>query len=249
MDITDVRVKLIMDSSDRLKAVCTVTFDQSFVVRDVKVVEGTNGLFVAMPSRKLTANCPKCRSKNHVRARHCNECGSKLSSQEHLAVDQEGRSKLHRDIAHPITADFRAIMQEKVIEAFREECDGLEEERPDEVNKNVEANADDESCEPESSNKESDEYSAMIADLKGPKGSDDDRGNRSGGRPSGGRSSGGRQSSGRSSGGRSSSGSSSGGREGNGRESSGRESGGRDKVAGGRDKDAGGRGRGQRGDG
>lgn len=51
MNITDVRVRKI-NVEGKMKAVVSVTFDNAFVVHDVKVVEGTNGLFVAMPSRK-----------------------------------------------------------------------------------------------------------------------------------------------------------------------------------------------------
>ena len=55
MDITEVRIKLMEESEDRLRAFCSITFDQAFVVRDLKIIEGTNGPFVAMPSRKMTA--------------------------------------------------------------------------------------------------------------------------------------------------------------------------------------------------
>jgi len=51
MNITDVRIRKI-NIEGKMKAVVSVTFDNSFVVHDVKVVEGQNGLFVAMPSRK-----------------------------------------------------------------------------------------------------------------------------------------------------------------------------------------------------
>ena len=51
MNITDVRIRKI-NQDGRMKAIVSVTFDNAFVVHDVKVVEGTNGLFVAMPSRK-----------------------------------------------------------------------------------------------------------------------------------------------------------------------------------------------------
>lgn len=51
MEITDVRVRKL-NSEGKLKAVVSITFDNEFVVHDVKVVEGTSGLFVAMPSRK-----------------------------------------------------------------------------------------------------------------------------------------------------------------------------------------------------
>lgn len=123
MEISDVRVKLIEEPNDRLKAVCSITLDEVFVVRDLKVVEGTSGLFVAMPSRKLTAHCPRCRSKNHLRARFCNDCGSKLPPPRTGGGDPESRTKLHRDIAHPINTEFRELVQERVIQAFHQELE------------------------------------------------------------------------------------------------------------------------------
>ena len=51
MEITDIRVRKI-NSDGRMKAVVSVTFDNAFVVHDIKVVEGDKGLFIAMPSRK-----------------------------------------------------------------------------------------------------------------------------------------------------------------------------------------------------
>jgi len=51
MEITDIRVRKI-NSEGRMKAVVSVTFDGSFVVHDIKVIEGQEKLFVAMPSRK-----------------------------------------------------------------------------------------------------------------------------------------------------------------------------------------------------
>jgi stage V sporulation protein G len=51
MKITDVRVKLV-SSESRLRGVATITFDESFVVHDIRIIEGENGIFVAMPSKK-----------------------------------------------------------------------------------------------------------------------------------------------------------------------------------------------------
>ncbi len=51
MKITDVRVKVV-NSESRLRGVATITFDDSFVVHDIRIIEGENGLFVAMPSKK-----------------------------------------------------------------------------------------------------------------------------------------------------------------------------------------------------
>ena len=78
MVITEVRIKLCEANSERLLAFCSVTFDNAFVVRDLKIIEGTSGPFVAMPSRKLTAHCPRCSMKNHLRAPFCNHSGSQL---------------------------------------------------------------------------------------------------------------------------------------------------------------------------
>lgn len=120
MEISDVRVKLMDNATDRLKAVCSITFDEEFVVRDLKVVDGTNGLFVAMPSRKLAVHCPQCRHKNHLRARFCNDCGAKLPPNR-VAADANGRVRLHRDIAHPINPAFREMVQTKIIERYTAE--------------------------------------------------------------------------------------------------------------------------------
>ena len=51
MNITDVRVRKLL-TEGKLKAIVSVTLDDAFVIHDVKVVDGQNGLFVAMPSRK-----------------------------------------------------------------------------------------------------------------------------------------------------------------------------------------------------
>jgi len=82
MNITDVRVRKI-NTEGKMKAVVSVTFDDAFVVHDVKVVEGMNGIFVAMPSRKTP----------------------------------EGE---FRDIAHPISAAAREVIQAAVLKAYEE---------------------------------------------------------------------------------------------------------------------------------
>lgn len=52
MDITDIRIKKVEGEGNKLKAYASVTFDDSFVVHNIKVIEGKAGLFIAMPSRK-----------------------------------------------------------------------------------------------------------------------------------------------------------------------------------------------------
>lgn len=122
MKITEVRIKLMDRSDDRLQAFCSITLDDAFVVRDLKIIEGSSGPFVAMPSRKLMAHCPDCGFKNHLRAAFCNQCGFDLP-EESLARDHEGRAKLYADIAHPVNAECREMIQSKVIQEFQAELE------------------------------------------------------------------------------------------------------------------------------
>lgn len=122
MEITEVRIKLMEDAGERLQAFCSITFDHCFVIRDLKIIGGTNGAFVAMPSRRLTAHCHQCGCKNHLKAGYCNQCGGRLRQDN--SRDDEGRTKLYADIAHPINQTCRDLIQQKVIEAFH-----LEQER------------------------------------------------------------------------------------------------------------------------
>ena len=110
MQITEVRIKLMEEPGERLKAFCSITFDNCFVVRDLKIIDGANGPFVAMPSRKLTSHCPKCGMKNHLRAVHCNQCGDRLADAR-APKDADGRAKLYADIAHPINSQCREMIQ------------------------------------------------------------------------------------------------------------------------------------------
>jgi stage V sporulation protein G len=122
MKITEVRIKLMEDhnENERLQAFCSITFDDAFVVRDLKIIEGTKGPFVSMPSRKLTDRCPGCGCKNYLRARYCNQCGGKLD-EDRATRDADGRVNLQADIAHPITSGYRKVIQIAVIKAFQEE--------------------------------------------------------------------------------------------------------------------------------
>lgn len=52
MNITDVRIRRI-NSDGKMKAVASITFDDEFVVHDIKIIDGQNGPFIAMPSRKV----------------------------------------------------------------------------------------------------------------------------------------------------------------------------------------------------
>jgi len=80
MEITDVRVRKIK-SEGKLKAYDTVTFDECFVIHNIKIIEGKTGVFIAMPSRRI-------------------------------------RTGSYKDVAHPIQPEFRALMQQKILEKY-----------------------------------------------------------------------------------------------------------------------------------
>ena len=123
MEITEVRIKLMDEPGERLQAFCSITFDDAFVVRDLKIIEGASGPFVAMPSRKLTAHCPQCGCKNHLRAAYCNQCGARLKDEPPV----EGRGRPRQALRRHRPSDqlaCREMIQQRVIDACR-----LEKER------------------------------------------------------------------------------------------------------------------------
>ena len=123
MEITEVRIALKDSPDKKLKAYTAVTFDNVFVVRNIKVIEGSTGLFIAMPSRRVKHPCPKCSSKNELRSKYCNQCAAALPVEASAQSMQEvGNSQAeHKDIAHPITQAFREHLQKKVLEAYEQE--------------------------------------------------------------------------------------------------------------------------------
>jgi len=80
MQITEIRIRKVA-AEGKLKAYVTVTFDDCFVVHNVKIIEGKTGLFIAMPSRKTSGGD-------------------------------------YKDVAHPISPDFRTQMQDKILAEY-----------------------------------------------------------------------------------------------------------------------------------
>ncbi len=80
MEITDIRVRKVA-SGGKPKAYVTVTFDDCFVVHNIKIIEGKTGVFIAMPSRKT-------------------------------------RAGEYKDVAHPIQPEFRAELQNRILEKY-----------------------------------------------------------------------------------------------------------------------------------
>ena len=111
MEITETRIFLKDSPDKKLKAYATVTFDNAFVVRNIKVIEGGSGLFIAMPSRKVKHSCPKCAFKNELRSKYCSQCAAPLPVEASRERGEETSVQAeHKDIAHPITQSFREYL-------------------------------------------------------------------------------------------------------------------------------------------
>lgn len=108
MKITEIRIHLM--GEERLKAFASVTFDDSFVVRNMKIVEGTKGVFLCMPSRKL----PDGSHKDMVHPinqefRKYLEDNILKAYQEELVKNPSGVSKPAEDYAESGTQDSAAV--------------------------------------------------------------------------------------------------------------------------------------------
>jgi stage V sporulation protein G len=117
VEVTEVQVNLCDGTDDKLRAYCAIIFDHCFVVHNVRVIEKPDGLLVAMPSRKITVKCPSCGYKNTADSSFCSNCGRKVKDD---AAMRRARleSKVHFDIAHPINAECRGMIERKVLEAY-----------------------------------------------------------------------------------------------------------------------------------
>ncbi|MCI2063007.1 MAG: septation regulator SpoVG [Eubacteriaceae bacterium] len=95
MEITDVRIRKINDEG-KMKAVVSITFDDEFVVHDIKIIDGQNGLFIAMPSRKMgegdfkdIAHPLKSETRNRIKEAIFQEYNKVLSEREAEAAAEE----------------------------------------------------------------------------------------------------------------------------------------------------------------
>jgi len=131
MEITEVYVKLVSGEGEKLRAFATVILNGCFVVRDIKVINGPGGLFVSMPSRKLTIRCPNCRAKIELTSFYCSQCGCKLPAQVLPRRPNSDRPKLHADIAHPITPDCRKRLEQAVLAEFQLELTRARRRQPE----------------------------------------------------------------------------------------------------------------------
>ncbi|MFQ5669559.1 MAG: septation regulator SpoVG [Acidobacteriota bacterium] len=91
MEITDVRVFPV--NQDKLRAFVSIVLDDCFVIGDIKIINGNNGLFISMPSKRR-------------------------------------KDGTFRDIAHPLNSETRQMLEERVIQCYRDMVAGEEQARP-----------------------------------------------------------------------------------------------------------------------
>lgn len=131
MRVTDVNIKLVDpqfnqpgNEQSRLRAYVTLVFDDVLLVRDFRVIEGRDGLFLASPSRSLTEKCPGCKERNPITSVYCGQCGKKIPPA--LMPYHGGRARQWIDIAHPVNAEFRREMEGEVLVAYRKEVERIQ---------------------------------------------------------------------------------------------------------------------------
>ena len=120
LNISDVRVNLAAGTdADKLKAYCSITIDECFMVRGIRLIDGAKGMFVAMPSRKTQLSCDDCGHKNPVSNGFCGKCGRKITKKHRGQRDLVDPDKLERiDVAHPLNAECRQQILDALLSAF-----------------------------------------------------------------------------------------------------------------------------------
>ena len=121
MELTEIKVKIVPRGTNKLKGFASITFDNAFVIKDVRIIQGLKGTIVAMPAKKLTFRCFKCGFKNTLRSKFCSECGRRVHASLSRRNPTTGRPILQVDVAHPINPETRKMIEDKVIQAYEVE--------------------------------------------------------------------------------------------------------------------------------
>lgn len=123
MIVTSVDVKLARgQGGGKPLSYVHVVFDDCFVVHDLRIIDGSAGPFVAMPSRHYMDACHDCGWRNATVSRYCNGCGVRLADGR-VWRGLDGRARVHLDVAHPVTNECRIMIHEAVMAAWRKEKD------------------------------------------------------------------------------------------------------------------------------
>lgn len=115
MQITDIKITPVQN--DKLKAYVSVVFDTCFVVHDIKIIKTFKGLYVCMPSKRSQIDCPVCKQKIPGGSMFCQMCGASVPVSIGSSVQQHNKNEF-RDIAHPITTEFRKTISDAVMNKY-----------------------------------------------------------------------------------------------------------------------------------
>lgn len=118
MEITSVPIFLERDGL--LRAFASIVIDGDFIVKDLRVIENGQKLFVCMPNRKRTDRCLQCGVNNSILARFCYRCGCNLPSDWSLKD-----VNAFIDIAHPLNNETRLMITDRVLHAYQHKLSEL----------------------------------------------------------------------------------------------------------------------------
>ena len=126
MIITEVRIDPAAEAGPLL-AWATIVFDDSFIIKDVKLLRGTDGRpFISMPRRAVRDHCRRCGKSIDVTSAFCPSCGLEQGpvANRVSARDNVGRLKVYVDIAHPIRRGLREAILEAVLDEWEAVANG-----------------------------------------------------------------------------------------------------------------------------
>ena len=129
MDLTEIRIELPKhnydptDTRTALLACFSLVFDRELVMHSVKLIQGKSNIFLAMPNERKHDHCPRCKSKNHLLANYCNNCGTVLKKDRHLHLfpSTDTKNRLYNDLVHPITTDLREYLLTECLNSYNQE--------------------------------------------------------------------------------------------------------------------------------
>jgi stage V sporulation protein G len=113
--VTEVRITPVTTESRgkiTLLAYASITFNNAFVVRDVRIIKNRDRIFVSMPSRRMRFPCSTCETKNEASAQYCKSCGTVCQPEKYELAHR------HLDLAHPVNSATRQMIHNTVMEAY-----------------------------------------------------------------------------------------------------------------------------------
>lgn len=124
IDVTEVRIRLVFGEDGRkLLAYASIVIDDALVVRDLKILNISGRLLVAMPARMVTDHCPACNTVNAILARYCCHCGTRREDDRAVPDADTGRLRVWGDVAYPLCRAARRVVDRAVLDAYHAEVD------------------------------------------------------------------------------------------------------------------------------